>query len=489
MRFGQSKVPFAFYIIILIYLIYSFAFTPNILLTIPLAIFPLVAYKLLWVPKHLNALFWGMIMQWLSVFILPFYCNILGITLLEYFGNSRGAGVFPPLMNTSIYLSITALYFFLFGLYIGIRKLKLNDIDSFILQYSLKSFFRCYIIVSVVINISTIAIWNFPGLVQYIHHLFFIKWGFFVVLFYKIHKEGTKKDRLFLYIIILIEFILGLSTFFASSFLNILFYSLIAIAALQPKLKFKHYLILLLTIALIFHLGVLWTIAKRDYRRFVNGGTKLQTVTVSKEVAISKLFELTQTIDEKRYQKGIVALIMRLGYTYYFSMTLNYVPRVIDHENGKIYGEAISFFLMPRVLFPDKEVLDDSKHLSKYTGQHFNGAEAGSSFSLGYIPDAYIDFGPIFMFIPLFLFGYLFGIFYSYLFRASINTVWVWILTAPFFTLTNIYGTDTKKALGALLIYFFTILILRKIIVSRIDPFIRKKFNMVSSSNQLSPSL
>ncbi|MBS1563915.1 MAG: hypothetical protein JST39_05975, partial [Bacteroidetes bacterium] len=68
-----------------------------------------------------------------------------------------------------------------------------------------------------------------------------------------------------------------------------------------------------------------------------------------------------------------------------------------------------------------------------------------------------------------------FGVFYSFLYRRAYNEVWAWILTTPFFLLVNIYGADTKKALGGILIYFLTVALLRKILMKRIDPFIRTR--------------
>ncbi|MBS1564942.1 MAG: hypothetical protein JST39_11170, partial [Bacteroidetes bacterium] len=323
------------------------------------------------------------------------------------------------MMNQSVFLSTLAIYFFLFGMFLGIRKIKTQNIERVLIDYPLKKLFRCYLVVTILINSLSAAIWAFPGLVQYFYHLFEIKWGFYAITFYKVHKSGDKKYRLYLYLVIIVEFTLGLSSFFANSFLNILFFTLIAIAALQPKLKIRHYITLLLVVGLIFHFGVLWTVAKKDYRQFINKGTISQSVEVTREEAISHLFELVQKVDAQEYQNGIKGLVFRIGYTYYFSLTLNYVPRVHDFEYGKVYTDAILFFLTPRFLFPDKEVLDDSQHLTEYTGQHFNGAEAGASFSLGYVPDAYIDFGPYLMFVPVFAFGLLFGVFYSFLYRRA----------------------------------------------------------------------
>ena len=116
-----------------------------------------------------------------------------------------------------------------------------------------------------------------------------------------------------------------------------------------------------------------------------------------------------------------------------FAAAIDYVPSQVPHQNGQIYLDAIEHYLIPRFLYPNKPVLDDSKHLNMYTGLGVSGGENATSFSLGSVADAYVDFGPIYMVLPVFLFGYLVGFFFSYLHRKSPNVIWSWIFTSPFF--------------------------------------------------------
>jgi hypothetical protein len=122
-------------------------------------------------------------------------------------------------------------------------------------------------------------------------------------------------------------------------------------------------------------------------------------------------------------------------------------------------------------------VLDDSKHTREFTGIGVSDADSATSFSLGYIADAYIDFGPIYMHVILFFFGALFGVFYKFLYTKAPNEIWSWILTVPFFLLININGADTKKALGWVLIYFLVVAIVRKQLIKRLDPLMRASTN------------
>jgi len=69
---------------------------------------------------------------------------------------------------------------------------------------------------------------------------------------------------------------------------------------------------------------------------------------------------------------------------------------------------------MPRFLFPDKKSIDESEMTNKYTGLGVAGSDRGTSISIGYMGECYIDFGAIFMFIPILLLGIYYGLIYSW---------------------------------------------------------------------------
>ena len=260
---------------------------------------------------------------------------------------------------------------------------------------------------------------------------------------------------------------LGLSSFFASSFSYILMFSLIAYSSVSKKITVGRGAMFIISGVLLFHIAVLWTAAKGNYRSYVSQGQNVQQVVVSKENARSKLLELIVKVDGQTYRGAVEELVNRVGYVQYFAAAVRFVPARVPFENGRVYWAAIAHYLVPRFIDPNKPELDDSKHTNKYTGLNVSGKSRASSFSLGSFADAYIDFGPYFMFVPLFLFGYLIGFFFRKLYKPDL---WGLILTAPFFLLVNIYGADTTKALGFVLIYFLVMFFVSKTIKNYINP-------------------
>ena len=467
--YGKAKIPYGLWLIIGALLIFVFIQEyDNFLLCIPVFLYVPFLYRLFFIKGNTNVLFWGLMLQWLAVSVQVTYCSIIGMPLNELFKNS----IFPAqLMEYTDYLSIFGIYSYTLGIYVSVKKLKITVPEKVWDIYDPRKIFQVYIVVSIIISATQAVIWLYPNLVQYFFFFFYIKWGFFLVMFISVFKRAPDL-KIFLLAIILIEFVLGLASFFASNFVNIVLFSLIAFVSMNKKISYWQGVIFTLLGVMLFHMAVLWTASKTSYRSYLNQGQAVQSVTVSKEDARKKLLELIVKVDANTYNKAIEEVVNRVGYIQFFAAAVRFVPARVPYEGGRIYLGAVSHFLVPRIINPDKEVLDDSKHTNKYTGLGLSGKAQGTSFSLGSFADAYIDMGPFFMFIPLFIFGFVIGQFFKFLYRPDL---WGIILTGPMFLLVNVYGSDTVKALGFVLIYFLVITILKRYLMNFIDPIMRTK--------------
>jgi len=209
-----------------------------------------------------------MMLQWLTSSVQLLYCNFLNITLAEREINKY---IRSDYLELATLLSIIGLYVFSMALYLGVKTLQFGDIDLALNRYSPRKVLTSYIIVSIVIYLTSVLIWSLPSLVQYFYFFFYIKWGFFVVTFYVIHKRALFL-RLYFYGFIGFEVLLSLSSFFAQDFLNIVFFSTVGILVLQPKLNFRSYMFIGLVMVVLMHYLILWTAVKTEYRTYVTGG-------------------------------------------------------------------------------------------------------------------------------------------------------------------------------------------------------------------------
>lgn len=140
-------------------------------------------------------------------------------------------------------------------------------------------------------------------------------------------------------------------------------------------------------------------------------------VSVDYATRIGKLVELTSDLDAQALETGVDHLIRRLSYVSFLSLVLGYVPDQLPHENGALLADAVSRPFFPRALFPEKSAIDDTARTNLYTGG-MAGESEGTSISVGYIAEAYIDFGAIGMMPALLGIGWVYGFAYRLLSRS-----------------------------------------------------------------------
>jgi hypothetical protein len=214
--------------------------------------------------------------------------------------------------------------------------------------------------------------------------------------------------------------------------------------------------------AVALTLGVAWTAVKIDYRSFVSGGEKAQVVTVGYLERISMLAEMLRQLDGNAMADASEKLLQRIAYVDFFGVVLDAVPGVLPHENGALCWDAISRPFMPRLFFPEKTAIDDSVRTNYYTGLDLPTSEEGTSVSLGYMAESYIDFGAAGMMVPIFGLGLLLGRFYRWMLRRDPSRLLGMALaTATIFGASFLESSITKVFGGLVVAMLVSWIVLR----------------------------
>ena len=165
-------------------------------------------------------------------------------------------------------------------------------------------------------------------------------------------------------------------------------------------------------------------------------------------------------VTSEQYSQAVEDTADRITYIKFFAESMGVVPDQIPYENGLLWKQALVNSFVPRLLNPDKAVLDDSARTSYYTGGWVAGVQEGASISLGYIAESYIDFGPFFMFLPLFAWGCLVGFVYRVMLRSSSNLVFNYgCATALVVVNACFLETSNVKMVGGLVLGFLVLLL------------------------------
>lgn len=358
--------------------------------------------KFIWKIHAPGILIFSYFLQWLQVFTFVFWMNL----------SNKGMDGLSANGDNAYFLSLIGLFVMAAASSIVVGRLKFYEYNDFEVSASVinqRKLLILYIISTTFLSGIGFILGNTSGFTQILVTVSSLKWVFLLWLGYVIWVKNT--HRIWLVGIVLYEFIVGLYSYF-SSFKEVIFFVIILSLTFVVVIKFNQFIRLTFIGIALFGLLITWSAIKGEYRNFLNQGSRQQVVSVSREEALTKVSEQVGKLDLDKYQKALAYTAYRVQYVYHFALAMDRVPNVMPFQNGQVWGENISYVLTPRILNPNKKLYNASEKASKFTGKRFAGLKEGSSFSLGYFADAYVDFGPIGMFIVLIAMSIFTGVVY-----------------------------------------------------------------------------
>jgi hypothetical protein len=357
---------------------------------------------ILWRSNRPGILVFAFLMQWTQVAAFVVWMDVLGHDI-NHLSPHGGIAVVMSCLGLVVMAAVLAQM---------IAKLPIPNREQFYQQARLineKKILILYLASTLFLGGIGLVVSAGGGLAQIVMTFASLKWIFFLVYAYV--AWINKKNRLILLAMILFEFSTALYSYF-SSFKEVILFTVILALTFIEKISFKQVIYSLLVIVFLGFLLITWTAIKNDYRAYLNQGTRQQSIEVSRSEAFNKIGEKISNLSWKNYQMSMNLFLYRVQYIYHLSRTMDRVPDILPHEFGGLWWDNISFVLEPRLFFPDKPRYEATQKTTKYTGLHYAGFKQGSSFSLGYFADSYIDFGYFGMLIPLTLIALFVGFIY-----------------------------------------------------------------------------
>lgn len=196
-----------------------------------------------------------------------------------------------------------------------------------------------------------------------------------------------------------------------------------------------------------------WTAIKTGHREFISQGQAAQVVHTSVSESLASLLSRTGELNLDDIGAAARALVDRVSYVRFFAMVIDRIPSTVPYERGAIWADAAIRPFTPRMFFPEKSIIDDSARTALYTGRFVPGIEEGTTVSLGYVAESYIDFGPLFMMLPLAGLGWIIGRFYRWIvnYKYSRGALGVGLASAALIQ-AMFLETSITKMLGGLVV-------------------------------------
>jgi hypothetical protein len=364
---------------------------------------------MLWAPGEPPALLFACLMQWLQASIAIFYSDWQNVPLEQMFRS--------PMFVSATWLSLIGVLVLALGMRIVLWRR--NDVDKQrarlqAFELSVPKTFIVYLVSYVVFSLLSELVGPLGGLRQAVVTLGNLRWIFVFVIMY-----GTMMQRrhyVFLAMVFGLELVTGVLGFF-SEFKTIFFILLIVVAAARYSLNGWRLVQLAAVTVTLTTLSLLWFAIRTDYRNVLNEGSGKQEVRIPIAARIETLRDLSRGVERQSLEDAFEKMIFRVSYVQYFALCMDNVPAKVAHENGELWWDSVKQALMPRLLFPDKPIIDDSARTNHYTGIRVAGLREGTSIGIGYMGESYIDFGSIGMFAPILSLG----VFYGFIYRLFAN--------------------------------------------------------------------
>jgi hypothetical protein len=376
------------------------------------AMVPAILFHLLWRTGETPILLFCTMFQWLQAFAPVIMANLKGATLDAVFGG--------PQLRAAAWLSFIGIVVLAAGMHLVLRKQPrlTHELDHYARRLNPLRLVLAYLAIWAISTAFEFALHFVPQLHSVGSSIILIKWIPLYLLAYRVVITGKRIQLLM--VPVGIEIVVGMTGYF-SSFKSVLFLLLVVSIGVLVRTSripwFRVAAVVVPTIVLV----VIWQGVKNEQRRFISGNTRQQAVVVDFTDRVNNLKQLIMQLDIRSLRDAAASGLKRIGYLDYFAYSICNVPAVVPHENGGLWLAAMQHVLMPRVFFPNKPPINDSERTNRYTLQRVAGASEGTSVSIGYMGESYIDFGIYGMFVPIFLLGAMYGQIFRWFLRHAPN--------------------------------------------------------------------
>ena len=409
-------------------------------------------------------------MHWVQAVGATIYCNLFNVPIEEAFG--------APGMEEAAWLSLGAVLALAVGMRTAMNPVRRGEVvatfvEQEISQIDFGRLVKLWVFAYIVSSVANRVGWWVTSLHQFLVPLGSLKWVAFYML--AVTVFGRDRGQFTLYAIVIVEFLGGLVGFF-STFKEVLFLFMIAAISGRRALNARMKTAFATAAVAALVASIFWSSIKVDYRQFMTKSGEIGASRSSASTAdkLGFLKDRLEKYDGEMLEEGVKRLITRVAYTNLFGLTISHTPHFEPFAGGELWLGAVKHVLMPRIIFQNKDITDDSARARRFTGTRMSGVEDSTSIGIGYIAESYADFGRVLMFVPIYLVGLFMGLIYD---RSLLNKHSVLLGsalgTAIVFSMLQGFAMANMKVIGGLLVHVLAFWALNKVYGRQIVVYLR----------------
>lgn len=321
------------------------------------------------------------------------------------------------------------------------------------------------LVLSVLVRFSGIAT---GALEQPISALLYVKTLVLFLLFANVLT--TKQGGNYALLAILIETVTGF-TGILSDFKAVFIFLALAAVAVRLRWTFAMGVGAVAWGVVLISLALFWTSVKTEYRQIATGTDGSQLVTASLGDRLGYLGSRALSPGAIDWSRASYLLLIRFAYVDIFGSVITVQEASRDGSFMRQWSDGLSHVLQPRFLFPDKPPLSDSEvYVRLARGDPTEEVRAGTSISVGYMAENFVDLGFPGMLIGIAAIGLAAGTIYRFFMTRKIP---VMVREGTLLVLVYSIGRDgveisLPKILGALIMSTLVYLMLAKFAYPRV---------------------
>ena len=275
---------------------------------------------------------------------------------------------------------------------------------------------------------------------------------------------------------VLMEILTGFTGLF-SDFKTVLIVLLLTALSLRITLRIATVVGGIVTIVVLLGLGLFWTAVKSEYREVATGFISSQTITAGLGERAGVLIERAIHPGEIEWGMAVDQLVRRIAYIDFFGATIGTVENAPEAEMFPRWRDALEHIAKPRLLFPGKAVLDDTEiFLRNVRDEIGDDSRPGTSISIGYLAENFIDFGFPGMLLPVAFMGLVLCRTLRYFMTRSVPwAVREGFITALVLTLGPGIELSLAKFLGGTIMVFAALALCLKFVYPTVERWIERR--------------
>jgi hypothetical protein len=263
-----------------------------------------------------------------------------------------------------------------------------------------------------------------------------------------------------------LEIVLGF-TGLLSDFRGVFIYLAMAALAARVPLKGTTVVAGLGCAGFLIFLALFWTSVKAEYREFATASSESQQVKVDLDARFGYLGNRLLSADSIDWNVASYALLTRLAYTDIFGSVIGVQETSPEPAVMRQWQDAIEHVAKPRFLFPDKAALSDSEVYTRLArGDSSEQVRLGTSISVGYMAENFVDLGFPGMLGGLFVIGLIYGMVIRYF--MSLKVPWILregiVLGFVLSVAHNGVETSLPKIIGATVMFVLVYVLLARFV-------------------------